>query len=555
MKTKQTVLLFFIILLSSRISFAQQSSVEKGLNAITKEAVQGQLEFLASDWTEGRETSTKGEFIAGDYIASMFKYIGLKPAGDVSYKQMRYTPGQNPPPQPQMVTSYFQTINFVESLESESQLELINKDGSAENKFIFNYGADFSFNGPSVGREFTAPLVFVGYGLKIDELGIDDFKGLDLKGKIIVCLSEFPASFRDPNSEIYKKLNMQDRGAFWKLYQARQEALRKTGAAGMITVPGYMSARATNYPFRYNSDIYEGEKRLTNNSLRLSLPEDSLSASTIELSVSAKLSNEILKGTGINPQEFAKNYVPGKKNQSKELKGKFIHFKSNTKTRTVAGRNVLGMIEGENPNEVIVIGAHYDHCGMYNGYIWNGADDNASGTVGVMTIAKAIIASGVKLKKTIIFAAWTGEEKGLFGSNYFVDKYKKKENLVLNLNFDMISRRPEKDSVGYKTGVDYTQAYPILKELIEKANTNYNLGLTIEFKPSKQPQAGTDFTPFAEKKIPIFGFDAAFTADYHGPFDHADKADLDLMTKIIKAGYLTVFEIASMDKKLEPVKE
>jgi len=553
MKTK---LLVVLLLLSVKLCFAQQTPVEKGLNAITKEAIQSQLEFLASDWTEGRETSTKGEFMAGDYIASMFKYIGLKPAGDISYPPMRYTPGQTTPPaQPKPITSYFQTINFVETLESESSMELITKDGSIEDKFVFNQGSDFSFYGSASGREFTAPLVFIGYGLKIDELGIDDFKGLDLKGKIVVMVNGYPAAFRDPNSEAYKKLNMQDREAFRKLFTSRQEMLNKCGAAAVITLPGYSSAQPSNYPFRYNTPIYEGEKRLTNNMLRLSLPEDSLRTSVINLNISPKIEKEILRGTGINTMDFMKNYVIGKKSAGKELKGKFIHFKSAAKTRVVAGRNVLGMIEGEDPNQVIVIGAHYDHCGMYNGYIWNGSDDNASGTVGVMTIAKAIIASGVKPKKTIIFAAWTGEEKGLFGSTYFVDKYKKKENLALNLNFDMISRKPEKDSVGYKTGVDYTKDYPVLKELIEKANTTYNLGLTVDFRPSPKPQAGTDFTPFADKNVPIFGFDAAFTADYHGPFDHAEKADLDLMSKIIKAGFATVFEIANSDKKLEPVKQ
>ena len=467
---------------------------------------------------------------------------------------MRYVPGQSNNQRPKMETSYFQTIPFVETLGNESTLELISKDGSLENKYLFNQGTDFSFYGSSTSREYTAAVVFVGYGLKIEELGIDDFKGVDVKGKVIVCYNGFPSSFFDPNSEVYKKLNLKERDSLMKIYRSKEEAIKGLGVAGVIEVPGYIRNTPANYPFRYNTAIYEGDKPLVNNQIRLSLPEDSLSASPLTLSVSPKLAKELLNGTGINLTEFQKNYTLSKKNSSKELKGKFIHFRNTSKTRTVNGRNVLGMIEGENPNEVIVIGAHYDHCGMYNGYIWNGSDDNASGTVGVMTIAKAIMASGVKPKKTIIFAAWTGEEKGLFGSTYFVDKYKNKEKLVLNLNFDMISRKPEKDSTGYKTGMDYTLAYPLLKELVEKANTNYNLGLTVDFRPSKRPQAGTDFAPFAEKDIPIYGFDAAFTADYHGPFDHVEKADFDLMSKIIKAGFVTVFEIANMDKKIEPAK-
>jgi len=554
MKTKGTILFLLLIIFSAGFINAQHNPVEMGLNAITKDAVKAQLEFLASDWTEGRETSTKGEFLAGDYIASIFKFIGLKPAGDFELRRMQYIPGQaSQRPQPPGKT-YFQNINFSENISSESSLELISKEGTFEERFIFNQGADYSFYGAGVGREYTAPLVFVGYGLKIDELGVDDFKGVDLKGKIVLCYNGFPTDFSNPNSDAYKKLNLSDQNNLWKLYQNKQENLRKLGAVAIINVPGYLVNQPANWPLRYNSTNYEGEKRLTNNMISLTMPRDSLSTSVSSISVSAQLSNELLKGSGINLDEFRKNYSLTKKNTAKEIKGKFIHFKSSSKTRTVTARNVLGMIEGENPNEVIVIGAHYDHVGMYNGYIWNGSDDNASGTVGVMTIAKAILASGVKPKKTIIFAAWTGEEKGLFGSTYFVDKYKPRENLVLNLNFDMISRKPEKDSTGFKTGMDYTLAYPQLKELVEKANTEYKLELTVDFRPSKQPQAGTDFTPFAAKNIPVYGFDAAFTADYHGPFDHVEKADWDLMTKIIKLGYITVFEIANSDKKIEPAR-
>lgn len=553
MRSRITILIIAVLFNSAFLS-AQEKPVEKGLNAITKEAVQSQLEFLASDWTEGRETSTKGEFLAGDYIASMFKYLGLKPAGDMASGSVRFNPGQ-PAQRPKASRTYFQTIPFVETTGSESTLELIVKEGSSENKFIFNQDIDYRTYGGSVGKEFTASLIFAGYGLKIDELGINDFKGIDVKGKVVICVGGFPKEFSDKDSEVYKKLKLDDRESFWKLYQMRQETYKKLGAAAIIELPGYTRNNPSNYPFRYNSNIYEGDKPLTNNSLHLSLPADSLSVSATTISVSAKISNELIKAIGINVSDFQKNYKIGNKPASKEIKGVFVHFRNTIKTRTVNGRNVLGMIEGENPNEVIVIGAHYDHVGMYNGYIWNGSDDNASGTVGVMTIAKAIIASGVKPKKTIIFAAWTGEEKGLFGSTYFVDKYKNKQELVLNLNFDMISRKPEKDSVGFKTGMDYTEAYPLLKELVDKANADYKLDLTVDFRPSKRPQAGTDFSPFAEKDIPIYGFDAAFTADYHGPFDHTDKADYDLMTKIIKAGYLTVFEIANMEKKLEPVKQ
>ena len=120
----------------------------------------------------------------------------------------------------------------------------------------------------------------------------------------------------------------------------------------------------------------------------------------------------------------------------KIIKNKKLHVKTCLEAKTIKCRNVLGMIEGKNPDEIIVVGGHYDHLGIHDGFIWNGADDNASGTVGVMTIAKAFMASGVQPEKTIIFAAWTGEEKGLYGSKYFVSKAEKEHGkVILKLKF------------------------------------------------------------------------------------------------------------------------
>jgi hypothetical protein len=545
-------------LLSTGIVNAQHNPVEMGLNAITKEAIKGQLDFLASDWTEGRETSTKGEFMAGDFISSVFQIYGLLPAGDIVSGGYKWTsmedmiagirPQMNPSTQ-----SYFQNIPFVETLKSESTMELITKEGAVERKFVLNKGNDFSIWGAGTSQEITSPVIFIGYGYKNDSIGYDDFKGIDVKGKIVLRLNGLPG-MNDTLSVAYKKLNLKDRSVIYKTYELKDNLLKKYEVAGVIDYPGYDQSTPANYPFRYNTKTYEGEKKLNPNSLRISLPVDTLTSSVSSISVSPKIITELMNGAGINIKEFEDNAAAKLKPGSKELKGKTIYLKNTVTTQTVRGRNVLAKIEGENPNEVIVVGAHYDHLGTSNGYIWNGADDNASGTVGVMTLAKAFIASGVKPKKTIVFAAWTGEEKGLLGSGYYVQKYPKKEDFVLNLNFDMISRRPEKDTSGFKAGMDYTEAYPILKDLVEKANTKYDLGLDVNFRPSKKPEGGTDFTPFSMKNVPIFSFDAAFTADYHGPMDHSDKANLDLMQKIIKAGFVSLYELANSEGKIEPAK-
>ena len=530
---------------------AQEDPLEKGLKAITKESIKGQLDFLASDWTEGRETSTRGEFIAGDYIASLFQIYGLQPAGDMtgggfsitSDQMYLYMSGERPKMAPP-ARSYFQNIPFVQTLKSESTVELITHDGSADHKYLLSEGSDYSLYGSATGQEFTTSFVFIGYGYQNEEIGYDDFKGIDIKGKIVLRLYGLPG-MDDSTSVAYKKLNLKDQSVIYSTWEQKDKLLKKYEAAGVIELPGWNIGSPANIPFHYNTRFYEGNTRLRSGSLDISLPEDSLKSGILNISASPKIVAEIMKGSGIDLKEFAKDAAIKLKPASKEIKNKSLYIRNIVNSQTVRGRNVLAMIEGENPNEVVVVGAHYDHLGTSNGYIWNGADDNASGTVGVMTLAKAFIATGVKPKKTIIFAAWTGEEKGLLGSYYFVRKYPKQEDLVLNLNFDMISRRPEKDTSGFKAGMDYTEGAPILKDLVDQANNKYNLGLEIAFRPSKQPSGGTDFTPFSEKKIPIYGFDAAFTADYHGPMDHSDKANLDLMEKIIKVGFVSLYQMAN----------
>lgn len=553
MNTRLMTVIVLLIIFHVELLIAQ-NPVEKGMKAITKESIHAQLEFLSSDWTEGRETSTKGEFLAGDYIASIFKFVGLKPGIITESKHSVLSTKDGHSEYIQVDKSYFQNIPFIETLSNESTMELISKDGTSEKRYLFTEGNNYSFYPKNTSTEFTAPVVYIGYGIKNEELNMDDFRGVDIKGKVVLCFDGLPPSITDTSSAFYKKHNLKNWLQYVKYTKEKKENIIKLGALAVISIPGYKQGTPANYPFRFNSANYEGEKSLNNNLIRLSLPADSLNAAILNIDVDPVFIKEILRGTGIDLQEMQNSGYKYYKSASKELKGRYIQFKNKANTRIVRGRNIVGMIEGENPNEIVVIGAHYDHVGMYNGYIWNGADDNASGTVGVMTLAKALIESGIKPKKTIIFAAWTGEEKGLYGSTYFANKFRQKDKIILNLNFDMISRKWEKDSTGYRTTMDYTKAYSLLKELIEKTNKENNLGLTIKFNAMEKPQAGTDYTPFANKNIPIFGFAAAFTKDYHQYTDHSDKADYELMARIIKVAFGAIYEITANDIKIESVK-
>jgi Zn-dependent M28 family amino/carboxypeptidase len=196
---------------------------------------------------------------------------------------------------------------------------------------------------------------------------------------------------------------------------------------------------------------------------------------------------------------------------------------------------------------LIVLGAHYDHLGMHDGYIWNGADDNASGTVGVMTIAKAFMSTGIKPEKTIVFAAWTGEEMGLLGSSYFVQNpIKPLENILININFDMISRDSKSDTLKNKCSMGYLKNYTFLEELTDQNNESYGLGLDLRYWKSEGGRGGSDHAPFSEKGIPFCFFIAGFTTDYHQPTDEVEKVNFDKMSKIIKLGFLNTWELDKM---------
>ena len=537
MKPNRMIAMMAAALLFTGIVKAQQDPLERGLNAITKEAIKGQLDFLASDWMEGRETSTKGEFMAGDFISALFQIYGVQPAGEMaagnvfSMDQAYLFMSGNRPKMAPPARSYFQNIPFIQTLKSESSMELITKKGNIERKFLLSKGIDYSVWGSGSGQEITAPIVFIGYGYKNDSIGYDDFKGIDVKGKIVLRISGLPG-MRDTLSLAWK--NLKDRNVINQSWEIKDRLLREYQAAGVIDYPGYNMGNPVNYPFRYNTRIYEGEKSLNSNSLNISLPIDTLTASVLNITLAPKVVTEIMNGAGIDIKEFEINAAAKLKPASREIIGKTIHLTSSTTDQVVRGRNVLAMIEGENPNEVIVIGAHYDHLGTYNGYIWNGSDDNASGTVGVLTLAKAFMATGIKPKKTIIFAAWTAEEKGLLGSEFFARHSRLVPGgISLVINLDMISGSAPEDTARQVISIGTLPVNEVLRKLAGKDNAQLEHPFTLDLW-DVTGHSGSDYGPFASRKIPVMTFFSGFTDDYHTPRDVAGKSDPGKMEKILK---------------------
>ncbi len=552
----QRVRILFLItstLLIFHSSYAQDAK-DRGLEAITKQAVQGQLEFLASDWTEGRHTGRPGAYMAADYIASMFQVYGLQPAGDMEWNSVSRAERMEGK-RPTQYRTYFQNFNLIEYKTGEDHdFSLIDNSSSGTKTTNFAYKTDFSVRSSDVAVDIEMPVIFAGYGFSDKETGYDDFKGIEVKGEIILILSGYPGQ-NDTTSKAYKAFKPADRRSNWMRRRARNEKFSKLGVAAIIEVnPGsdVTSSWADNLPFRYNSRNYEGDDpRASYYEKRMKIPGEKLAQDPTSVTISDRVLNELLKNTDIDLEAFAEDVKNSLKPASKELAGKRVRIKTSVESRLIKVRNVVGVLPGKDTSEIIVVGGHYDHLGKHDGWIWNGADDNASGTVGVMTLARACMATGVKPEKTIVFAAWTGEEKGLLGSEYFADHPYDEARMILNLNYDMISRDDRDDEEGVKCSMVYTKKYSILEEMTVKHNDEYGLGLEVSYRPSASPRGGSDHTSFAQKGVPVFYFMAGFPPEYHQPDDHTSLVNWDKMVNIIKVGYLNIWELANSEWKAD----
>ena len=524
---------------------AQESAKNIGLKSINPQAIQAQLEFLASDWTEGRETGTRGEHMASDYIASMFKTMGLKPGGDqrMVIRSRNTGTGTLSTIQPR---SYFQNINFIETTPGGLQeCWLIIREGNSSKEYQLQYQTDFSINPGSYSIETEAPVVFVGYGIEDKKLGVDDYKKTDIAGKIVLRMAGFPG-WRDPASPAYGRFA--GAGSPSQYDAAKDRIASEKGALAVIEIrngsTGFTQA-VTNIPFRYNTETYEGDVPFnTQPRRRLSLPGTG-AVSIPRISLSDRALNSLLSNLGLDPIAFENAKASGKPVQDVTSGMVMLRINSTVESRIVQGRNVIGILEGEDNNNCIVLGAHYDHLGKVNGFVYNGADDDASGTVGILTIANAFASSGIKPENTIIFCAWTAEEKGLLGSKYYVSKAET-QKIRCYMNYDMISRTAPDDSTGRKCDFNFSSGLPIFRQLTEQHIKDYALKLDMTYQTSARPTGGSDFTSFSTAGIPIFLIHGKFTPDYHQYTDHADKAVLPYLTDIIRLGYLNIFELANL---------
>lgn len=505
----------------------------RALNNINQSAIKAQLGFLASDWTEGREAGKKGEYLAADYIASILQLYGVKPGGDNSRGS------GSPGAMGNMEKTYFQNFTLIKTSPGEEHIMKVRTaDGKTVSTVNFANNIDFLTVNPFQGIEIEAPVVFVGYGFRNDKLGYDDFGTLDLKGKFILRISGAPGFARAQLSP--SELSNTSREA--------ESIARKMGAAGIIEFnPG--SAVVGTQPGNefLNMSPSENNPAYGRQRADYSIPDKTSPDNFTRILISVKTANEILNGTGFVLEDYIKKAESNNVNPVPVLKDKTIYFKTTVKKETIRVRNVIGVIEGKNPDQVIVLGAHYDHLGTASGYIWNGADDNASGTVGVMTLAKAIMETGIKPDKTLVFALWTAEEKGLLGSRYYIQNLTYPiKNLRLNYNFDMISRYMS-DNETRKVSLVYSESCPVFRTITKENIKKYGIDLDVDFQPSKVPPGGSDDRSFVNAGIPIMRLKLGYREQYHTPSDEISTVDWDMMEKIIKISFANIWELANND--------
>jgi hypothetical protein len=508
-------------------------------NEISTVYLKPHLTAFAHDSMKGRETGTPSERMAADFLAEEYEQLGLAPAGDDG--------------------SYFQHFELNASKSDSIVFELYKKHDSSKERIdrsvaSSNQTANFArlFGGTDT---LKGQIVFAGFGVNDQENNVSHLEGLDLKNKWVMVFQNTP-NVVDGDTLINPKLDA----------RARFQMIMRQGATGILIVPanepqefegiaqkmqgGFGQLGRMSLAYRDNNDGASGGFSGGYNVVNPELAAKLLGLSSVdELSASRqRLINSIT--------EF----------QPKELDYELRQIPYSSK-ETIHSRNVLALYEGADPelkDEVVVLTSHYDHVGIgepdsTGDRIYNGADDDGSGTIGLLNIAKAFTEaakSGVKTKRSILFLNVSAEEKGLLGSRYYSDHpVFPMEKTVANLNTDMIGRI---DSTHKSEGIE-EYAYIIGAELISsdldslikvaneesgqiKLNKRYN-----DLNDPQQFYRRSDHWHFGRKQVPFAFFFTGVHEDYHRPSDEVHKIRFEKMASILRTMYATTVMIANTE--------
>ena len=542
-----------------------------GFQTISARDSLAMLTFIASDLTEGRETGTRGFQIAAEYAASLFGMWKLQPIGDRptrSFGMAQMLGLSTAPPRP-LENTFYQEFPLVETMETSSALSLEIRRGGSVRTHAFRPVIDFQ-GLAAVGDTLTGPVAFAGYGIGEKDAGFDEFKAIDVKGKIVLLMADVPA-FLPQNIKVKYPAAGASLGAPAAAAAGnridRIQDLRQRGAAAVLLIRGGGREadrwRALLPPKSVNDERPIIKKTYHRVSLPGGIEETPWSRSAVA-TITPAAADRILEAAGLTFDDLKKKIETTKKPASQEIPGAFVTLASTLKTQAIRGINVVGVIEGSDPklkDEAVIIGAHLDHEGRWEDYIYNGADDNGSGSVGVLNLARAFAANPRKPKRTLVFCLWCGEEEGLLGSKYFVANPPPllKAKIVSYLNFDMMSRSYDEKSMafagrmmGFPYGPDFNKkvkpanfvplSFPVgsgFGEIVRAADQY--VGLDVYLREAKQSGIGfgdSDHTSFDEAKIPWVWPFTAVTEDLHQTSDSVDKVSGELMEKVSRLMYV-----------------
>lgn len=532
MNFKKTLILL-LIALNCGVVFSQTDPKAKGLEILTDGMMRSQLNFLSSDYMEGRATIEKGGRIAAEYIATQFEIAGIKPAGDIINGKK----------------TYFQRVPFIRAISVEQcPMTIKTTKGSTVFEDSFENMVDYFGDVSVVSRDMSAEVVFVGYGMIDEKDKYNDFRGIDIKDKIVVVLEGFP-SHKNPNTSTYKKYAPDPEARIDPRKSEGLKYIKESGAAAIINILSMDDYEKIIINLSKNKTFYPSE-RVSPSRTSLMLLSEYFINRVANYSISPRIADLLFNNSGVDITSYEKETENGAKPTAKLFKNKTINVKNVIKTDVVVGYNVIGILEGKDTSKNVIVGGHYDHMGMTDTHIWNGADDNASGTVAVMSIAKAFMATGVKPEKSVIFAAWTAEELGLLGSSYFVKSYPTyfpNTSMVMNMNFDMLSRSDKNDKNQNILDLEYSIANKEYVKINSDNIKNYNLNIVVTESPVKPGRgSGTDYAPFYKIGIPFMGWFSGFHPDYHQPSDEVSKVNYPKFYDAIRLGFLDTWDIANM---------
>jgi len=521
---------------------AQQRAPQN--DSIRQEDLRADLFFLAGDSMRGRLTDTEENRATADYLRSRFERMGLKPAGPNG--------------------SYFQPYNLVTATLGEGNgLDVIAAEGATRHLVA---GQEFYPQRFSASGRADAPLVFVGFGISAPHLQYDDYKG-DVKGKIVLALDHEPGE-RDPNSP-FDGVVTSESSTTWRKALAAQDK----GAAAILFVSDvHNHPGVSNFEAAAKNFWPEKPPRILNYTLATWADRIRIPAAQISPALAASL----VAGTGKSLEELSRSAETARGMTPLALTGARVDLHTAVDRHIVPDRNVVALLEGSDPrlkDEWVLVTAHFDHNGADATEIFNGADDNGSGTVALLEIAEAYSLAakeGRRPKRSVLFAAWNSEERGLLGAWAYTEQpLRPLSSIAAVLNMDMIGRNEEVQvgGGGRFNGLEVQTAesnanalnlmafsrVPDITAAVEQANAGIGLDLKKRYdNNSSNLLRRSDQWPFLQRGVPAMGFITGLHPDYHTQYDRPEKINYVKMEKIARLVHQVSWDIANADARPKP---